>query len=149
MKVRQDVDSASEVSFYKIQGETLADKLTFACRLAEKGVSLEHSVFILVESHEQLKELDEKLWTFSSSSFVPHGFENTETHEGEVTIGTELPSSKHADVLINLKAAPFANPNQFNRITEIIMQDDPHLASARKRYRSYQELGLKPKMVSI
>ena len=143
------MDSTSKVSFYKIPGETLADKLTFACRLAEKVVSLEHSVFILATSHEQLKKLDEKLWTFSSSSFVPHGFQNTETHEGELTIGTELPSNEHADILINLKTTPFANPNQFNRITEIVIQDESQLASARKRFRSYQELGLTPMMVPI
>ena len=149
MKDMKDADSISQISFYKIQGETLADKLTFACRLAERGVSLGHSVFILAESHDQLKELDEKLWAFSSCSFVPHNFQNNETHEGEVTIGAELPSTEHADVLINLKPAPFANPNQFNRITEIIVQDESHLASARKRYRSYQELGLKPMMVPM
>ena len=98
-----EVDSTSHVTFYKIQGETLTDKLNFSCRLAERGVSLGCSVFILAESHEQLIDLDERLWTFSATSFIPHGLQNTETREDQVTIGNELPVSYHTDVLINLR----------------------------------------------
>ena len=144
-----EVNSTSQVTFYKIQGETLTDKLNFSCRLAERGVSLGCSVFILAESHEQLVELDEKLWTFSATSFIPHRFQSAKTSEDLVTVGNELPSSDHNDVLINLRNISFANPNQFSRITEIIIQDESHITLARKRYRSYQEAGLKPMMVSI
>ena len=54
-----------------------------------------------------------------------------------------------SDVLINLRDVSFSNPYQFNRITEIIIQDESHITLARKRYRSYQEAGLKPMMVSV
>ncbi|MEA2080825.1 MAG: DNA polymerase III subunit chi, partial [Pseudomonadota bacterium] len=62
----------TQVDFYLLQDDSAQNRISFACRLADKAYRLGNRVFIHTESAEQSRRLDDLLWTFQQNSFVPH-----------------------------------------------------------------------------
>jgi DNA polymerase-3 subunit chi len=62
----------TQVDFYILRGEAAEARLRTACRLAAKAVQLDQHVFIRALNEGEARQLDELLWTFSESSFLPH-----------------------------------------------------------------------------
>lgn len=132
----------AKVSFYALSSKQSEARLQFACRLIEKAYSLGHKLYVQTASPEQAKTLDELLWQFSPSSFVPHAVAGSESAQAEaVIIGEKLPAASHTDVLINLGSEASEAHGQFARINEIIAADEESLLQGRKRYRFYKDQG--------
>ncbi|HAS48310.1 MAG TPA: DNA polymerase III subunit chi, partial [Gammaproteobacteria bacterium] len=130
----------TQVNFYTLPSPELQSRLQFVCRLTEKAYSLGHRIHILTDSQQQSKALDDMLWQYSASSFLPHCSLDSGGDNGEpVTLGTELAAATHADVLINLSTQPCASEGQFSRINEVISADNESLEQGRVRYRFYKE----------
>ena len=93
----------TQVNFYTLPSDESLSRLLFVCRLTEKAYSLGHRIHIQAESDEQSKLLDDLLWQYAPSSFIPH---TTQDGSGDsrdpVSLRTNLTDAKHADVLINL-----------------------------------------------
>jgi len=133
----------TQVNFYTLPSPELQSRLQFVCRLTEKAYSLGHRIHILTDSQQQSKALDDMLWQYSASSFLPHCSLDSGGDNGEpVTLGTELAAATHADVLINLSTQPCASEDQFSRINEVISADNESLEQGRVRYRFYKEKGM-------
>lgn len=127
----------TKVDFYKIPGSGLQSRLQFACRLTEKAYSLGHRIHIQLDSQQDAKLLDDMLWQFAPSSFIPHAL-LTDAEAEPVSIGTDLAAASHADVLINLAGKPCQIEDRFNRISEVLSSDDESVEQGRARYRFYQ-----------
>lgn len=129
----------TQVNFYTLPSSETQSRLLFVCRLTEKAYSLGHRIHIQTESEQQSKLLDDLLWQYSASSFIPHG---TVADSGEssdpVTLSTTLMGGKHADVLINLGKQASLAGDQFSRINEVISADIESLEQGRNRYRDYK-----------
>ncbi|NKB32290.1 MAG: DNA polymerase III subunit chi [Pseudomonadales bacterium] len=131
----------TQISFYSLSKGDEDTRLQFACRLVEKAFSLGHKIFIQVEDEQQQRLVDDLLWQFKASSFIPHAV----TGEGTEAIEIGLASSpSHQDVLINLSAKQCEQHQQFKRINEIVGPDEDSLATGRQIYRFYQTQGFKP-----
>ena len=104
-----------------------------------------HPVFIHTESPQQAKLVDDMLWQFKSTSFIPHGLA-TEAGDSKdkVQISADLPLESGDEVLINLSGSACENPQQFSRINEILLSDEENLAHGRSCYRFYQAQGYTP-----
>lgn len=132
----------TQVRFYALKNKENEARLQFACRLIEKAYSLGHNIYVQAASAEQAKTLDELLWQFSPSSFVPHGVAGSESAQEEtVVIGEKPPAANQTDVLISLGSEPSTAHGQFARINEIISADEESLLQGRKRYRFYKDQG--------
>ena len=57
-----------------------------AARLTEKALGRGHRVFINCDSRDQLDTLDDYLWRFKPSSFVPHCLASSDADE-QVVLG--------------------------------------------------------------
>jgi DNA polymerase-3 subunit chi len=62
----------AEVSFYILPTESLADRYLFACKLIEKAYRSGSFCYVLTDSAEQSRIIDDLLWTFRAGSFIPH-----------------------------------------------------------------------------
>ena len=133
----------AQVNFYALSSEGEESRLQFACRLAEKALALGHKVFIRVDSVAQQKRIDDLLWEFRASSFVPHGIA-TESGESESVLIGEDYSAATNDVLINLSTKTCEQHENFSRINEILSSEPDSLAAGRNNYRYYQSQGLSP-----
>jgi DNA polymerase III subunit chi len=135
----------SQISFYTLSSDDPDSRFLFACRLTEKARSMGHRIFILADSAEQARRLDELLWQFKATSFIPHSVMDSEHPGAEaVAIGTTRQLEFHDDVLINLSQQACHGHARFKRINEIIAADPHSLACARESYRFYQAAGYNP-----
>jgi DNA polymerase-3 subunit chi len=60
-----------------------------------------------------------------------------------VLIGAEPAAAAHCEVLLNLAAETPPAFESFERLLEVVAQDDAGRSSARERYRYYRDRGYK------
>ena len=129
----------AQVNFYTIPSSEAQSRLLFVCRLTEKAYTLGHRIHIQTESDQQSKLLDDLLWQYAASSFIPHmTLDDSGDSRDSVSVGTSLDGAKHADVLINLGKQASQAGDQFSRINEVISADHESLKQGRNRYRDYK-----------
>ena len=132
----------TRVDFYILQDSQPNARHLFACKLTEKAYKQGHKVYINTASDQQLKQLDELLWTFRDGSFLPHGRYSDGDHgEQTVLIGHAIEPDGCSDVLVNLANDIPAFFSHFNRVAELVGGDDTQREAARERYRFYQDRG--------
>jgi DNA polymerase III subunit chi len=119
----------------------IADKLTYACRLARKAHASKAKVVLLAESAEQAAQLDEALWTIGDTDFIPHVMAGDPLAADTPVIVTDSDDAQlpHHDMLVNLTRRTPANFAQFARVFEIISTDEQDAAAGRKRYAAYKQ----------
>ncbi len=130
------------VDFYILTGRQAGSRLLLTCRLAEKAYRLGHTVYIHTASPEQAQHLDELLWTFQQGSFVPHALYPDTDHEvPPVLIGWQPEPQVNATLLINLSNEAPAFLERFERVAELVDQDEKNLDISRDKFRRYRAQG--------
>jgi DNA polymerase-3 subunit chi len=110
--------------------------------LSEKAYKQGHQVFINTNSGDQLKQLDDMLWTFSAGSFLPHGrYEENADSTHPVLLGHAVEPEGPSDVLVNLSNEVPVFFIRFNRVEELVGGDESQRQYARERYRFYKYRG--------
>lgn len=131
------------VDFYILQGE-LRREIT-ACRLCEKAYQQGHKVFIHADSARQAQELDTLLWTFREGSFLPHRVVNQARQDSvppPILIGWNgMGEPEGYPVLLNLAINVPSFYGKFERIAEIVNQNEEVKAAGRQRFAFYREQG--------
>jgi DNA polymerase-3 subunit chi len=134
----------------------VADKLEYACRLTRKiwsatpeGQPVRN--IVIVGEKSDLKKLDELLWSFSNTDFLPHCFIDDEAASetpivlSESFVSPSLASIPHADVMVHLgMLMPDDVPAlvaRFPRIVEVVTVNEAERLAGRERYKAYRELG--------
>ncbi|MCL1123794.1 DNA polymerase III subunit chi [Shewanella surugensis] len=115
-----------------------------ACELAQHAFVKQQHVYIHCENKQQAYAIDELLWQFKPSAFVPHNLKG----EGPITgapveIGFDpLGPNKNRHQLINLADQVPSFAVNFGQIFDFVANNDTHKAHARDRYRQYRTLGI-------
>jgi len=133
----------TEIYFYS----GARDKLLTACRLCVKALQQDMRVLIYSVDVAVARKMDELLWTFSATSFVPHCAVLNQNDEGvtnlsPVVISNDVQSDLNFDVLLNLHNEPPPMFEQFNRLIEIVDLSEQDSERGRDRYRCYKQKGL-------
>jgi DNA polymerase-3 subunit chi len=134
----------------------VGDKLDYACRLTRKiwsATSEGQPVrnIVIVGEQADLNKLDELLWTFSSTDFLPHCFiDNEAAGDTPILLTDDFASSAlnqvpHADVMIHLGMRMPQDVSglvaRFPRIVEVVTVNEAERLAGRERYKAYRELG--------
>ena len=134
----------TRVDFYLAQTGKRKQMLNTACRLAEKASRQGHHIFIHTDDETQAQQVDELLWTFRQTSFVPHSLAAAGTvpsKTDKVVIGHDHdPEFKH-DVMINLSSSIPDFFSRFERVAEIVSGDENQRNEARERFKFYRDRG--------
>ncbi len=130
----------TRVDFYVVQAAGADARLNVAARLTEKALGRGHTIFINCESAEQLTALDAYLWDFKTTSFVPHE-RAIDNPDEQVVLGFEQSPKAHNDVLINLALSPPPYFARFDRVAEVVTQDDASLDALRNAWKYYRDRG--------
>ncbi len=132
----------TEVDFYILKDKAPQAGMQFACRLAEKIFKDGHQVYINTTSGQQLKQLDDLLWTFREGSFLPHAVcTSNEPEATPILLGHAIEPEGPSDVLVNLAEDIPAFFSRFSRVTELVSGDDTQREMARTRYKFYKDRG--------
>lgn len=130
------------VDFYTIAQTTETDRLVFACRLIEKAFGRGHLIYVHMDSEDQAQELDTLLWEFNPEAFIPHAIDGLiDDEDVPVVIGYGGDHNGPKDVLVNLgKDIPPFHAD-FNRITEIVINEESAKQTSREHWKTYKEAG--------
>jgi len=132
----------TRVDFYILQQTRAGAGEQLTCKLTEKAYKQGHQVYINTASEQQLKQLDDLLWTFRDGSFLPHGRYNAaDPDEQPILLGHDVEPEGSSDVLVNLANDIPAFFSRFNRVAELVAGDDTQREAARARYRFYKDRG--------
>ncbi len=131
----------TRVSFYILADQQTQSRQIFACRLAEKAWKQGHQVYIHTDHAEASAELDALLWSFRADSFVPHEINSGNNTDSKILIGHDNHPPRLMDLLINLSNNQPGFFSQFNRVAELLNDDETVKLAGRERYRYYQQHG--------
>lgn len=128
----------TEILFYTFAD----DPLDVARRVATKAHAQGKRVMIHAPDPATAEAMDRLLWTSPALGFVPHCRDTDAlASETPILIGSNADAIAPADVMINLDADQPAAFARFERLVEIIGQDDASRERGRARYRFYQARG--------
>lgn len=128
----------TEITFY-----TFADNpLDVARRVATKALGQGRQVMIYAPDAAVADAIDRLLWTTPALGFVPHCRDSDAlASETPILIGTDADVLRQADVMINLHHEQPPAFARFERLIEIVGQDESGREQGRARYRFYQTRG--------
>lgn len=132
----------TRVDFYVLDSTSPQARDKLVCRLTEKAYSLDHTVYIHADTPEQAQHLDNLLWIYRDGSFVPHQLHDE--HQSEtcpVIIGHNHEPESHSEVLINAGNEVPMFFSRFERVAEVVTQDEQQRNHARERFKFYRERG--------
>lgn len=135
----------TRVDFYLLGSAAESLRLGLVCRLAEKAVDRDKTVFVHGDDEALLARLDEALWSFRPGAFVPHRV----LAPGEIPSGidsdpVQLSSGEPAgdrQLLINLAAEVPAFFSRFERTLEVVDERPDVREAGRERFRFYRNRG--------
>ena len=132
-------DSKPRIDFYKLNSQNSTSINRFCCQLADKVVRMGNPVFVMTKNETETRLLDDMMWTFSDSSFLPHATQgDIEDADAAVIIGHSAPASS-GYLLINLSDELPENIQNYERIAEIINEAPQNLNGGRARYSAYKK----------
>lgn len=130
----------TEVAFHF----NVPDKLAYACRLLRKATAAGSKVVVTGEA-QQLRTLDTELWTFSALEFIPHchaASADAQVLSASPVVLADTPrGTPHQEVLVNLGEAVPEGFERFERLIEVVSQDDGDRQQARARWKHYADRG--------
>ena len=136
--------ASCRVDFYVPSSDMPDERYTLACRVTEKAFQSGKQVYLYCQTPDQLTQMDERLWTFSLNSFIPHGLLGETDELVRVILGCDDPSPDVAEIVISMANTPVSTFNLFSRVAEIVGTDDSELQLARNRFKFYRDNGVEP-----
>lgn len=128
----------TQIDFYT----RVSNKLSIACRLAAKAHSRNMRVALLCPDEATVRKLDQLLWSAAPLSFVPHcAADHPLAARTPVVIASMDDAPGHDDVLVNLRDEWPPSFSRFQRLVELVSDDDADKSAARARYKFYRDRG--------
>lgn len=119
-------------------------KLAYACRLLRKA-SASGSRVVVTGEPELLRTLDTELWTFSAVEFIAHCHAAAADPEvlaaSPVVLSESARGTPHQQVLLNLGLRVPDGFERYERLIEVVTQDDDDRRQARGRWKHYADRG--------
>jgi DNA polymerase-3 subunit chi len=124
----------------------VSDKILYTCRLIRKARAAACRVVVFDSDRKQLEALNDALWTFSESDFLPHVMMGDPLMAQTPIILTDNVRGDfpHHELLINLTQHAPDDYSRFERLIEVISSDPQDTQAGRERYRIYQQQGATP-----
>jgi len=137
--------SIANIDFYLLTESSLVVAGRYICRLVEKCYQQQQRTYIYTDSEKFAYQLNDLLWTFNDTSFIPHNiYEENPNSMALVKIGyTKVDLKDHNDVLINLTESVPAFYKTFKQVVELIPSDELLKTAGRKKYKFYKTEGCK------
>ena len=128
----------TEVLFYT----HVDDKLQTACALTSKALARKMRVMLFTADAAATDRLSKLLWTVPATGFLPHcRSEDKLAPVTPVILDHRAEPLVHDQVLINLRGETPPFFSRFQRLVEIVGNDDADREAARVRFRFYRDRG--------
>lgn len=130
----------ARVDFYILPDVDEQRRQSYLCRVVDKATR--EGLRVWVHAPDSARAIDERLWSFSQGSFVPHEFAGDEADpECPVLIGSSGEPDDERDFLINDGEGVPSFLARFERIAEVVSADPESRKRAREHFRQYRDEG--------
>lgn len=130
----------AKVSFYLFE-KSPERQVESACRLCRKILTqTQQKIWLYCPDQAMQQQLDEQLWTFDASSFMPHGIDQL---NAPICISAHLPTDTNC-VLFNFNNQALEQYTNFSQIIEIIENTPDAKQLGREKFKKYRQLGIEP-----
>jgi DNA polymerase-3 subunit chi len=132
----------ARADFYLIAKDRFkAEPLRLVCELVRKAYDANLWTLVLARDEAQAEELDGLLWDMGDDAFIPHQLAGDEEDElTPVLIATPDMDVPLRPLVINLRDAAVEGP--FERVLEVVPDDEAARAPLRERWKQYKARGL-------
>ena len=117
------------------------DKLRTACQLSHKAMQNGLRVLLHAPDDETADKLDKLLWYYPATAFLPH----CHSHQAEAaTMPVVIARDEnfpHSQLLISLHDECVTFFSRFERVIEIVSQDEEDARLGRERFGFYRDRG--------
>jgi DNA polymerase III subunit chi len=128
----------TRIDFYQITESRLTED-ALVCKLCQKAYESGQKVLLLTRSEQHSQHLDQLLWTHDDESFIPHDQQQEEGVFTPILIKHEADPRGERQLLINLTQDIPIFFAQFERVLELVTEDNK--VQARSHYSYYKERG--------
>jgi DNA polymerase-3 subunit chi len=120
------------------------DRLQVACRLAGKALAQKKRMLIYAPEAETASRIDKLLWTWPAIGFVPHCLLHDRlASETPILIASDPETPEPCELILNLGTECPPHFERFERLLEVVPDDEAERQAGRSRYRFYQSRGYK------
>ena len=141
--------SQPQIVFYEIPDKDPTMLVRASCKLICEYYRANTNVHILAADESALTLLDETLWSYPASSFVPHMRASTTQKGCRVTMECISTFEGNGSVLINHTNDIPSCAAQFETVCEFVLQQKEWKQQARHKFANYREKFGKPSFISI
>lgn len=132
----------TQIEFHVLPADTRRAHDVIVCEMIERLWQAGRALYVHCPDATALGELDELLWTFHDTSFVPHAVRSGAPDPAvRVLLGCETSAPECIDTLVNLHDEVPGFFSQFEQVLETAGHDETTRQRARARYRFYKERG--------
>lgn len=130
----------ARADFYILPQPDEPSRFTFICRICEKALEQGLKVYIYTRDPAQAEYLDRFMWAYREDSFLPH-HRIGQTPSAPISIGWGEQVPDHRSLFINAADQLIELAFEFDRIAEIVIQDQRLLDTSRQNYVRCRDLG--------
>lgn len=128
----------TRIDFYQITESRLGED-ALVCKLCQKAYAAKQKVLLLTRDEQHSQRLDQLLWTHDEESFIPHDQHDEEGILTPILINHAADPRGERQLLINLSNEIPLFFAQFERVLELVTDDNKE--QARAHYSYYKERG--------
>ncbi len=137
-----------QIDFYLLPDSDETSRLLYACRLTAKAWRAGHRLYLNCRDAQQCEAMDELLWSFSATHFVPHQRAQVGL-DAPIVLAHGEDAGGQQDFLLNLNAQVPPFFARFSRVAEVVNQQADVKAALRESYRFYCQHGYQPRHLSV
>ncbi len=128
----------TRVDFYQLNPQQ-PNQDRVVCQLCQKAYENKQFTLLLTQNQQQTAHLDRQLWVFYDDSFIPHDAQESDEFKTPILIHNEPELNGDRQLLINLANTIPTNFAQFERVIELVTEENKQ--QAREHYSYYKERG--------
>ena len=134
----------ANISFYLFE-KSNERQVESTCRLCRKLFSQQAKIWLYCPDSNLQQQLDQALWQFDASSFLPHGVDDLQS---PICISANLPDD-YAWIVFNFSTQALEQHSGFNHIIEIIENTPAAKQLGREKFKCYRASGIEPRTFKL
>lgn len=132
----------TDISFYQVMESVPASVDKTLPSILNKILKSGKNVVIKCPNIERMERIDDSLWSFQTSSFMPHGtMEDNFKEKQPIYLTTEDENPNHAEYLILISGAVSEDFASYERVFDMFEASEIQQQNARTRWKDLKSKG--------
>ena len=123
----------TEIFFYKLKNTSID---LFLISLIEKSISKNWNSLVLLDNTERMEEINDLLWTFNDTSFIPHGSQSDLSPDKQnVYLTCNEENLNNSNIIFSIDGIIINEPGNWNRCIYIFNEQNLKVTDELESYK--------------